>query len=79
MAAFLGRPRQTAALAVATLACFVVVVLLAPTVGEPTPDRTAAVAVIDLAWRNALVVAMSVLLARREERIRRLAESRACS
>ena len=29
MAAFLGRPRQTAALAVAPLACFVVVVLLA--------------------------------------------------
>jgi len=76
VAAFLGRPRQTAVLAVATVACFLVVVVLAPTVGEPTPARTDAIAVIDLAWRNALVVAMSVLLAHREERIRRLAESR---
>ena len=76
VAAFLGRPLQTAVLAVATVACFLVVVVLAPTVGEPTPARTDAIAVIDLAWRNALVVAMSVLLAHREERIRRLAESR---
>ena len=76
VAAFLGRPRQTAVLAVATVACFLVVVVLAPTVGEPTPARTDAIAVIDLAWRNALVVAMSVLLAHREERIWRLAESR---
>jgi two-component system NarL family sensor kinase len=76
VAAFVGRPRQTVALAIATVACFAVVVVLAPTVGEPTPDRTAAVAVIDLAWRNALVVAMAVLLARREQRIRRLADSR---
>jgi two-component system NarL family sensor kinase len=76
VAAFLARPRQTAALAVATVACFGAVVMVAPAVGEPTPARTAAVAVIDLAWRNALVVAMAVLLARREQRIRRLAESR---
>lgn len=76
VAAFLGRPRQTAELAVATVACFLVVVVLAPTVGEPTPARTDAIAVIDLAWRNALVVAMAMLLAHREARIRRLAESR---
>jgi two-component system, NarL family, sensor kinase len=76
VAAFLGRPRQTAGLAVATVACFAAVVVLAPAVGEPTPARTAAVAVIDLAWRNALVVAMSILLARREARIRSLAEGR---
>jgi two-component system, NarL family, sensor kinase len=76
VAAFVGRLRHTVALAIWTVACFGVVVVLAPTVGEPTPARTAAIAVIDLAWRNALVVALAVLLARRQERIRRLAESR---
>jgi two-component system NarL family sensor kinase len=76
VAAFVGRPRQTAALALATVLCFTAVVALAPEVAGPTAVRTDAIAVIDLAWRNALIVAMSVLLARREDRIRRLAESR---
>jgi two-component system, NarL family, sensor kinase len=76
VAAFLARPRHAAVLAVASLGCFVAVAAVAPTVGEPEPARTAAAHAVDLAWRNALVVAMAAMLARRERRISDLAESR---
>ena len=76
VAAFVGRPRHTAALAVLSVAGYIAVCLVQPPIGRTPEERVIAVNAIDLAWRGALAMAMSVYLVRREDRIRQLAASR---
>ena len=76
VAAFLTGPRLTFQLAALALAGFVVASVASPTFGHEAPARYVAVHTFDLAWRGALAVTLSLLLARRSARIRELAESR---
>jgi two-component system NarL family sensor kinase len=76
VAAFVGRPRHTAALAALSVACYLGVCLVNPPIGATPEERVIAVNAIDLAWRGALAMVMSVYLVRREDRIRHLAASR---
>src|SRR6185312_13080369 len=76
VAAFLTGPRLTFQLAVLALAGFVVAALANPTFGHEAPAQYVAIHAFDLAWRGALAVTLSLLLARRSARIRELAESR---
>jgi two-component system NarL family sensor kinase len=76
VAAFVARPRHTAALAALSVAGYLGVCALNPPIGGPTDTKAAAVNALDLAWRGALAVVMSMYLVRREDRIRQLAASR---
>jgi two-component system NarL family sensor kinase len=76
VAAFVGRPRHTAALAVLSVAAYLAISAVEPPIGRTPEARVIAVNAIDLAWRGALAIAMSVYLVRREDRIRQLAASR---
>ncbi|MEA2246193.1 MAG: two-component system, NarL family, sensor kinase, partial [Solirubrobacteraceae bacterium] len=76
VAAFVGRPRHTAALAALSVAGYLAVCLIEPPIGRTPEERVIAVNAIDLAWRGALAVVMSAYLVRREDRIRQLAASR---
>ena len=76
VAAFAAGPRLTLQLTVIALAGFVVAAVASPTFGHEAPPRYVAVHTLDIAWRGALAVTLSVFLARRSARIRELAESR---
>jgi two-component system, NarL family, sensor kinase len=76
VAAFVGRPRHAAALTAASVAAYLAVSLVDPPIGRTPGETVVAANAIDLAWRGALAIAMSVYLVRREDRIRHLAASR---
>jgi two-component system NarL family sensor kinase len=76
VAAFVGRPRHTVALAALSVVGYLVVCAVTPPIGAPADLEVAAVNALDLAWRGGLAIVMSMYLARREDRIRQLAASR---
>ena len=76
VAAFVAGPRLTLQLALLSLVGFAIVAVASPTFGHEAPARYVLVHTLDLAWRGALAVVLSVFLARRSARIRELAESR---
>jgi two-component system NarL family sensor kinase len=76
VAAFIGRPRDCAALAALALAAYVTSSVLYPTFGEGDSVRDVLVHGLDMVWRGGLAVGLSVILTRRGDRIRNLAESR---
>jgi two-component system, NarL family, sensor kinase len=76
VAAFLAGPRLTLGLAALSLTGFLAVSLASPTYGHESPSRFVAVHTLDLAWRGALAVGLSVFVSRRAARVRELAESR---
>jgi two-component system NarL family sensor kinase len=75
--AFLAGPRLTAAIAALAVVAFVVASTLHNGLGDaPVSGHYVAVHAVDLAWRGALAVVVSVLLSRRDKRISELLESR---
>jgi signal transduction histidine kinase len=76
VAAFVAGTRLTSQLALLSLAGFAAAAVVSPTFGHEAPARYVVVHTFDLGWRGALAVALSVFLARRSARIRKLAESR---
>jgi two-component system, NarL family, sensor kinase len=76
LVAVLSGPRLTLAIGALSVAGFVAAALAHPAVGDVASARLVAVHTLDVAWRAGLAVVVSVLLTRRAERIRELAESR---
>ena len=76
MTAVVAGPRLTLQIAVLSVAGFLVAALANPGFGESVTGRMLAVHSHDIAWRAGLAVGVAVLLTRRAERIRELAESR---
>jgi two-component system NarL family sensor kinase len=75
--AFLAGPRLTAAIAALAVVAFVMASTLHNGLGDAAvSDHYVAVHALDLAWRGALAVVVSVLLTRRDKRISELLESR---
>jgi two-component system, NarL family, sensor kinase len=76
VAAFIGRPRDTVAIVVLTAAAYVLSSVAHPIFGEDETVRNVLVHGADMAWRSGLAIVMSIILTRRNDRIRNLAESR---
>jgi two-component system NarL family sensor kinase len=76
LVAVLAGPRLTLLLAVLSVAGFVAASLVHPSFGDVVSARLLAVHTLDVASRAGLAVMVSLLLTRRSERIRELAESR---
>ena len=76
LVAVLSGPRLTLVVGALSVVGFVTAAAASTRFGAPTDTRIVVVHGLDIAWRAALAVAVAVLLARRAERNRRLAESR---
>ena len=76
LVAVLSGPRLTFVVGALSVAGFVAAAVASARYGAPADTRIVVVHGLDMAWRAALAVAVAVLLARRAERNRRLAESR---
>ena len=76
LVAVLGGPRLALGIAALSVVGYVAAAVAHPSFGAEVSVRLLAVHTLDLAWRAGLAVAVSVLLTRRAERIRELAESR---
>ena len=76
LVAVLSGPRLTFVVGALSVVGFVAAAVASTRYGAPADTRIVAVHGLDIAWRAALAVAVAVLLARRAERNRRLAESR---
>lgn len=76
LVAVLSGPRHTLVVGGLSVVGFVAASVAARMLGVGADARVLIVAGLDIAWRAALAVAVSVLLTRRAERNRRLAESR---
>ncbi len=76
LVAVLSGPRLTLVIGSLSVVGFVVAAVASTTFGAHADARILVVHGLDIVWRTALAVAVAVLLARRAERNRRLAESR---
>ena len=76
LVAVLSGPRLTFVVGALSVVGFVAAAVASTRYGAPADTRIVVVHGLDIAWRAALAVAVAVLLARRAERNRRLAESR---
>ena len=76
LVAVLKGPRLTLAIAALSVAAFVAGAVARPALGADTDAGVLAVQTLSLAWRAGVAVVIAVLLNRRAERIRALAESR---
>jgi two-component system, NarL family, sensor kinase len=76
LVAVLSGPRLTLVIGSLSVAGFVAAAVASTTFGAHADARILVVHGLDIVWRTALAVAVAVLLARRAERNRRLAESR---
>jgi two-component system, NarL family, sensor kinase len=76
LVAVLSGPRHTSVVGMLSVTGFAVAAVAAPLLGVDADSRVLVVHGLDIAWRAALAVAVSVLLTQRAERNRRLAESR---
>lgn len=76
LVAVLSGPRLTLVIGSLSVVGFVVAAVASTTFGAHADPRILVVHGLDIVWRTALAVAVAVLLARRAERNRRLAESR---
>ena len=76
ISAFLAGPRLTLGLAVLAILAFVAGSVLHASFSDEVGAHEVAVHALDLAWRCALAVAISVFLTRRDKRIGELLESR---
>ena len=76
LVAVLSGPRLTLVIGSLSVAGFVVAAVASTTFGAHADARILVVHGLDIVWRTALAVAVAVLLARRAERNRLLAESR---
>lgn len=76
LVAVLTGPRLTLGLAGLSVAAFVAAAVGHPRFGDEAGPHVLAVHTFDLAWRAGLAVVVAILLERRAERIRELAESR---
>ena len=76
LVAVLSGPRLTLVIGSLSVVGFVVAAVASTTFGAHADPRILVVHGLDIVWRTALAAAVAVLLARRAERNRRLAESR---
>ena len=76
LVAVLTGPRLTLGLGVLSVAAFVAAAMAHPGFGTAVKPHVLVVHALDIAWRSGLAVVVAVLLERRAERIRELAESR---